>query len=98
MAQRKGMTLRMDNSDDAQREYEISCEVTVEQGKARDVRAINVSREGQAIAYGTVSRLDGDTPSVSLNIQKIPLTDHKQVIDTVYAFVVQTVEEVNEEE
>lgn len=97
MAQKKGITLRMDNSDDAQREFEITCEVAVEQGKAQNVRALNVSKDGVSVAYGNVSRLDSDTPSLTLNIQNTPIAGHRAVLDAVYDFVAQVVEQVNEE-
>lgn len=98
MAQRTGMTVKMDNSDDTQRKYNIICEVTVEDNTATDVHNLVVTKEGMQVAHGSMRRISKDMPDVSLNINNLPLAEHTGCIAAVYAFVDQAVKEVMETE
>ena len=94
MAQKKGMTVRMDNSDDKQRKYDITCEVTVEDNTATDVRNLSVTKEGTQVAYGSFNALKRDAPNVSLNFMNLPVSEHPGCSADIYAFVDQAVKEV----
>ena len=88
----------MDNSDDKQRKYDITCEVTVEDNTATDVHNLVVTKEGMQAAHGSMRRISKDMPDVSLNINNLPLAEHPGCLADIYAFVDQAVKEVMETE
>ena len=88
----------MDNSDDTQRRYDITCEVTVEDNTVTDVRNLSVTKEGTQVAYGSFNALQRDAPNVSLNFMNLPVSEHPGCLADIYAFVDQAVKEVMETE
>lgn len=93
MAQKKGFTVKMDNSDNELRKYSISCQVSVVDDKVTEVREIYATKGGVQVAHATFNRLTSEKPNISINVMELPLSEHQTCIAEIYEFVAQAVEE-----
>ena len=97
MAQRTGFILKVDNSDDKNRVFAVSCDVETDAAGNRRVSNIQVSREGMSVANFSVSQHSPEaSPSVSVNFYGLPMEEHAACLAEVYAFIAQAVEHAAE--
>lgn len=96
MAQKKGFTARMDNSDDEQRKYDMSCNVIVSDDTVTEIRDLTVTKNGQQVGHATFNRMNQQQPNISVNVFELPLADHAECISAVYAFASQAAQDAVE--
>lgn len=97
MAQRTGFILKVDNSDDKNRVFAVSCDVETDAAGNRSVSNIQVSKDGVNVANFSVSRNSPEAaPSVSVNFYGLPMSEHAGCIAEVYAFIAQAMEQAAE--
>lgn len=97
MAQRTGFILKVDNSDDKNRIFAVSCDVETDAAGNRSVSNIQVSKDGVNVANFSVSQNSPEAaPSVSVNFYGLPMEEHAGCIAEVYAFIKDAVEHAAE--
>lgn len=97
MAKRTGFTVKMDNSDNAERKFDITCEVAVSDDGSRRVSNVSVTKDGVHVANANFGTYTSERPNVSFNIFSLPLADHADCVAEVYAFAAQAKEDASVE-
>lgn len=94
MAKRKSYTVSMDNSDNDQRKFDITCDVAVNSEGESKVNSVSVSKNGVGVVNTNFNNFSLENPNVSFNFFNLPMSEHAECIEAVYAFVEQALAEV----
>lgn len=86
--------MSMDNSDNDQRKFDITCDVALNSEGESKVNSVSVSKNGVGAANVHFSNYSQENPNVSFNFFNLPMTEHAECIEAVYAFVEQALAEV----
>lgn len=87
MAQKNFEKISFSNSDNEQRKYDISGETVSKSGTVADVNNISVNREGVQVATATFRAINQEHPNISVNIFGLPMSEHGECTEAIYAFV-----------
>ena len=96
MAKRNGYSIRMNNSDNAERLYDISCRVEVsESGEVARVNDVTVTRrsDGTGVGNGHFGITGGMDANTYINLSGLTLAETAACLAEVTAFVQQAVTE-----
>lgn len=88
MAKFDGATMRYNNSDDENREYDISAEILVSNGVVEAAQSINISINGIYLGNGIIQNLNSDTPESNFNICNMPVSEQKKAFNAMIDFVI----------
>lgn len=96
MAKRNGYSIRMNNSDNADRKYDIACKVDVsDAGEVNNVSDVTISRksDGMGVGNGHFSVNAGMTGSTYVNLNGMSLAETTECLAETTAFIQQAVTE-----